>query len=82
MLENQGKVTLDNGFRLWTINLLAHDGFGIAPLEPEVISTAAGLAFNSDPFDKAIAATAVELSLPLITRDSAITESGLVEILW
>ena len=82
ILEKQRKVDLTNGFRRWTENLLSETGFGITHLEPDMIRTAVGFSFNGDPFDKAIAATAVELELPLITRDSAITDSGLVEILW
>ena len=82
ILEKQRKVVLDNGFWRWTENLLSETGFGIVHLEPAFISTAAGFSFNGDSFDKAIVATAVELSLPLITRDSAITDSGLVDILW
>ena len=40
------------------------------------------LRFTRDPFDALIVATARDLQLPLITRDSAIRESGAVKIIW
>ena len=82
ILERNGKIKLHDGFLRWTEKIFANSGFGIAPLEPEVIRQAVGYNFNSDPFDAAIVATAAELSLPLITRDTAVTDSNLVEILW
>jgi PIN domain nuclease of toxin-antitoxin system len=35
-----------------------------------------------DPADRLIVATAIELGLPLVTRDSGIKESQLVECIW
>lgn len=82
ILEQGGKIKLDGGFLRWTETLFKNSGFGIAPLEPLIISSAVGYNFNDDPFDKVIAATAAELSLPLITKDAAITDSKLIEICW
>lgn len=82
LLERNGKIRLDGGFLLWTERLLAHPGFGLAPLEPAVIARAVAYNFNSDPFDGVIGATAAELSLPLITKDAAMTGSSLFEIHW
>ncbi|MGH9152069.1 MAG: PIN domain-containing protein [Acidimicrobiales bacterium] len=36
----------------------------------------------SDPWDRFIVATAPVLSVPLVTRDSAIREADLVETIW
>lgn len=82
ILERQGRIKLNGGFMQWTRNLLENDGFGIASLEPAIISLAVGYGFNGDPFDRVVVATAADLSLPLITRDAAITASGLVELHW
>ena len=35
-----------------------------------------------DPWDRFITATAMALSLPLVTRDGRIRESGLVDTIW
>lgn len=82
ILEKRGRIRLTGGFIHWTRTLLRNSCFGIASLEPEIINSAVGFNFNNDPFDNVIVATAVEMSTPLITRDSAITDSNLVEICW
>lgn len=82
LLERAGKIKLYDGFSRWAEKLFKNPNFAIAPLEPAVIARAVGYNFNSDPFDGIIVAAAAELSVPLITKDQAITESNLVEILW
>jgi len=37
---------------------------------------------NRDPFDGLICAAAVDLELPLITRDADIASSGIVRVIW
>jgi PIN domain nuclease of toxin-antitoxin system len=51
-------------------------------LSPAQVLLADELRFTRDPFDALIVASAKDLSLPLITRDSAIRESGTVPIIW
>lgn len=62
--------------------VMKNSGFGLAPLEPEIINSAVGYNFNNDPFDGVITATAAELFVPLITKEAAITDSNLAEIYW
>ena len=82
LLENLGKIRLNERFDRWADALLAKQGFEIAPLETAIIWQAVGFNFNNDSFDKIIVATSMELDIPLITKDFAITESNLVEIYW
>ncbi len=82
ILERKGRIKLDNGFLRWTETIFKNSGFGIAPLEPSAIDLAVGYNFNNDPFDNAIVAAAADLSIPLITKDAAITDSNLIEIYW
>lgn len=81
-LERAGKIKLYDGFLRWAQALLNNSGFGIAPLGPEVIALGAGYNFNGDPFDETIAAYSAHMDLPLITKDSLITNSGLIETFW
>jgi PIN domain nuclease of toxin-antitoxin system len=37
---------------------------------------------QSDPFDRVIVATARQQGVPVLTRDRAITKSGLVSVIW
>lgn len=82
ILERKGRIKLTGGFRRWAETVLKNSGFGLAPLDPEIINSAVGYNFNNDPFDGVITATAAELSVPLITKDAAITNSNLAEIYW
>lgn len=82
LLERTGKIKLDSGFLRWSERVFANPGFGITPLEPEIIALGAGYHINGDAFDETIAAFAAHLNLPLITKDYAITNSRLVEIYW
>ena len=69
-------------FERWVSSLLTKNGFEIVQLEPSITATSIGYNFNNDSFDKIIVASAIYMELPLITKDSAITESNLVEIYW
>ncbi len=82
MLESLGKIKLKETFDRWADQLLGRNNFEIVPLETAIIHRSVGFNFNNDFFDKAIVASAIELDVPLITKDIAITESKLVEIYW
>lgn len=82
LLERAGKIKLYDGFLRWAEKLERNPGFGIAPLEAEIIALGAGYNINGDPFDETITAFAVHLEVPLITKDVALTNAGLVEIFW
>ncbi len=82
ILERKQRIKLNQGFTNWVTQILNTNAFGIAPLEPEIIALGTGYNFNNDPFDEMITAFAVYMELPLITKDNAITDSGLVEVYW
>ncbi len=82
ILEKKQRIKLNQGFANWTSQILGTNAFGIAPLEPEIIALGTGYNFNNDPFDEMITAFAAYMELPLITKDNAITDSGLVEVYW
>jgi PIN domain nuclease of toxin-antitoxin system len=77
----EGTLRLRQRFDQWCRALDAKQGFQIQPLLWEDVNEARGLPFG-DPFDCLIAGTALRLGVPLITKDSAISESGLVETVW
>jgi PIN domain nuclease of toxin-antitoxin system len=76
-----GTISLDQRFDHWCRALDSKRGFQIQSLLWEDVNEARGLPFP-DPFDCLIAGTALRLGMPLITRDAAISESGLVETIW
>ncbi len=82
IISSLGHVKLKDRFDYWASGVLSMDGFEQMPLTVDAIHLGVGYGIHTDPFDKVIVATAVELGLPLITKDVAITESNLVEVYW
>lgn len=82
ILENLGKIRLQDGFAKWSDSLLAQTGFAEAVFDSSIIKDSIAYNFNDDIFDAAIVATAVLMDFPLITKDVAITASNLTETYW
>jgi PIN domain nuclease of toxin-antitoxin system len=82
MLEKAGHIKLDRPFADWAQELLQNPCYDCVSLDAEIIAEARNYNFNNDIFDAVIVATAKLRDLPLITRDVAISNSGLVEIYW
>ena len=80
-LGKSGRVELPTRFDHWCRKFDSDPGFAIEALTWPDIDEARHLPFN-DPFDCLIVGTAIRLDCPLITRDEAITASGLVETVW
>jgi PIN domain nuclease of toxin-antitoxin system len=82
MLIKTGKARLSTRFDWWAASLASRHGFDEAALDLAVIAEALTIRINGDPFDEGIVATARVRGLPLITRDEAITQSRLVDVVW
>jgi PIN domain nuclease of toxin-antitoxin system len=82
MLERIRRVQFRLQFRDWVASLTSQPGFAFAPLDADVVESAIAVQQSLDVFDVGVLATAKAKDLPLITKDTAIVESGAVEILW
>ena len=82
LLERLGKIHLRDGFTKWSPALLRQTGFEEAAFNVSIVERALSYNLNDDIFDAAIVATAVDLDLPLISKDVAISEAGVVNTLW
>ena len=59
-----------------------NNGVVVLPLDLSQATEFALLVALTDPFDRLIVAAARTLSLPLITADERIADSGLVNVVW
>lgn len=82
MLVEDGDITLSMPFPDWLDGLFEYKAIVPASLEVETIKKYYGLNYHSDPFDKAIVATALELDLPLISNDSKMHEHKPCKLYW
>jgi PIN domain nuclease of toxin-antitoxin system len=78
----RGALRLDGGFSRWARALLASGGFVAADLTADVVLEADGLYAIRERGDRLIAATAVHLECPLITRDPALARVPSLTTVW
>jgi PIN domain nuclease of toxin-antitoxin system len=69
-------------FEAWTRQLLASGAFIAVDLGPDILYEAEALYAIPERGDRLIAATAVHLGYPLITKDSAIKGIRGIETIW
>lgn len=74
MLEAKGRISFELSIQRWVGDALAAPQYHLAELTPSIAIRSARLPgdFISDPSDRMIVATAVELGAPLATRDAKI----------
>jgi PIN domain nuclease of toxin-antitoxin system len=76
------RINLHRPVRAFFEDLFSNPAFQPHPLDAGQVFDADELRFTRDPFDGLITAAARDLSLPLITRDASIRESGAVKTAW
>lgn len=82
MLVRLGRFRFKEPFHVWMDALTVQPGFELVELGTEIIAEALALQTIHDPFDLTAIATARSKELPLITADTQIIDSRLVEIAW
>ena len=82
MLVQLGHVQLPRPFEEWPDDLLGSNVYIPADLTADVVRSAHNLFAIAERGDRLIAATAVTLDVPLITRDGEIAACAQVQRLW
>jgi PIN domain nuclease of toxin-antitoxin system len=73
MLVEKQRIALDRPTTAWTNDVLADQRVSLAQVTPEIAVAAAELSpFPGDPVDRILTATAIEHSLPMLTKDAGI----------
>lgn len=81
-LARSRRVDLHRSVRAFFDDLFSNPSFHPHDLDARQVLAAADWLQFRDPFDALICASAADLSLPLVTRDTAIEDSGLVKTVW
>ena len=84
MLVEKRRFSLDRELLPWMQEALADPRLELLPLTAAVVATAHQLrgALDGDPGDRIITATALVEGAKLVTKDTRITDSGLVSVVW
>jgi PIN domain nuclease of toxin-antitoxin system len=84
MLSNSGRIKLSMDVTQWVGHALERPKVGLLPFTPAAAIRAAGLggSFPGDPADRLIVGTALEMGVPVVTRDQRITDWGHVQTIW
>lgn len=84
LLARAGRFNLRRSPREFFADLYSNPAYQPYDLTAPQVLDADELAprVNRDPFDALICAAARDLALPLVTRDAALAESGLVRVWW
>jgi PIN domain nuclease of toxin-antitoxin system len=87
VLIQRGRIEIDRELMRWSRDLLADGATRVAALTPTVAIAAGQLPnFHGDPADRFIYATARELEVPLLSKDSQIRQyasrSRDVQVIW
>lgn len=82
LLARAVRINLRRPLRQFFDDLFSNPAYQPLDLTAAHILLADELRFTRDPFDALIVAAAKDLSLPLLTRDEAISRAGLVRTIW
>jgi PIN domain nuclease of toxin-antitoxin system len=82
VLARAVRINLRRSPQAFFEDLFSNPSYQPLALSLDQIFDADRLAFTRDPFDGLICAAARDLDLPLVTRDAAITASGVVKVIW
>jgi PIN domain nuclease of toxin-antitoxin system len=82
LLTRAGRFNLRRTPREFFEDLFSNPAYQPLDLTSAQVFDADELRINRDPFDALICASARALDLPLLTRDTDITDSGAVRVIW
>ena len=82
LLARVSRINLRRSVKAFFDDLFSNPAYQPLDLTPEQVFAADELRFTRDPFDGLIVAAAQSAGLPLVTRDAAIRESGVVSVVW
>jgi PIN domain nuclease of toxin-antitoxin system len=82
LLTHKKRLTLNLPLTAWFDQMIS-GGVSVVPITPEIAIQAYDLGeFRGDPADRIIAATAIVMKVPVVTRDAWLQSHPLLECIW
>lgn len=83
-LVSAGRLELDRDVSEWLRQAIDDLALEVVAISPEIAARSTRIAqnFHGDPADQIIAATAIELDVPLVTADEHLRASPAVRTIW
>ncbi|MDP1822394.1 MAG: type II toxin-antitoxin system VapC family toxin [Archangium sp.] len=83
-LERAGRIQLDRDVSEWLDEAVTALALEVVAISPSIAARSTHIAqdFHGDPADQLIAATAIELDVPLVTADEQLRASPAVRTIW
>lgn len=84
MLAADGDLDVDGSVSDWMDDLLSEQNVSVVAIDSRIAERSTSIAqnFHGDPADQLIAATAIELNVPVITADERLRKSPAVRTIW
>lgn len=83
-LDHAGRIRLDRDAGDWLEQAVSEHGLEVVPISPSIAARSTRIAqnFHGDPADQLIAATAIELDVPLVTADEDLRACPAIRTIW
>jgi PIN domain nuclease of toxin-antitoxin system len=78
----RGSITLTGGFERWTRGLVSSGKYHPVDLTVPIVLRAQSLCMIPERRDRLVAATALELNVPVISKDAAIAAAPGIQVVW
>ena len=84
MLMEKGRIPIDRSVQDFFDHALAKRRIEVVPISTAIAARCSefGTTLHGDPADRLIAATALELSIPLVTRDQRLARVPGLQVVW
>lgn len=83
-LERARRIEVDGDVSEWLGDVLRELSVEVVPIDVHIAARSVRIAenFHGDPADQLIAATAIQLDIPLVTADERLLRSPAVRTIW
>ncbi len=82
MLVEDNAIELSRPFAEWVDELFRYPMFNPLAFDENTVKIFHDLRYHADPFDRAIAATALQMELPLISNDGKMHKHKPCQLFW